>query len=70
MGIRSMGVSVQWAFGCDVACTESTGFAEAVEAAKTADAVVMVIGLDQGQERCESWSHGVWFLSQALPQLN
>lgn len=46
-----MGVSVQWAFGCDVACTDSSGFAEAVQTAQAADVVIMVMGLDQGQER-------------------
>ena len=51
MGIQSVGVSVQWAFGCDVACSDSSGFAEAVQVAKTADVVIMVVGLDQGQER-------------------
>ena len=51
MGIQSMGVSVQWALGCDVACTDSSGFSTAVQTAKTADIVVMVVGLDQGQER-------------------
>jgi hypothetical protein len=51
MGIQAMGVAVQWAFGCDVACPVSSGFAAAVAAAKTADVVVMVMGLDQGQER-------------------
>ena len=51
MGIQSMGVAVQWVFGCDVACTDSSGFAAAVEAAKSVDVVVMVMGLDQGQER-------------------
>ena len=46
-----MGVTVQWVFGCDVACTDSSGFAAAVQVAKTVDVVVMVMGLDQGQER-------------------
>ena len=50
-GIQGLGVSVTWAFGCDVACADSSGFGEAVEVAKAAEAVVMVVGLDQGQER-------------------
>ena len=44
-------MSVQWVFGCDVACADSGGFAAAVEAAKNVDAVIMVMGLDQRQER-------------------
>ena len=55
MGIQEAGVTVSWAFGCDVACSDSQGFAEAVTTAKAADVVVMVMGLDQGQER---WDPG------------
>ena len=51
MGIQNLGVSVSWAFGCDVSCTDSSGFAQAVATAKGAQAVIMVIGLDQSQER-------------------
>ena len=51
MGIQGMGVEVEWALGCDVACGDSSGFAEAVQVAQSADVVVMVVGLDQGQER-------------------
>ena len=46
-----MGVVVEWAFGCDVTCSDSSGFAEAVQVARSADVVIMVVGLDQGQER-------------------
>ena len=55
MGIQEAGVTTSWAFGCDVACSETAGFAEAVQVAKAADVVVMVMGLDQGQER---WDPG------------
>lgn len=46
-----MGVEVEWALGCDVACGDSSGFTEAVQVAQSADVVIMVVGLDQGQER-------------------
>ena len=51
MGVQEVGAKTTWAFGCDVACSETTGFAEAVQVAREADVVVMVMGLDQGQER-------------------
>ena len=37
--------------GCDVKCTDDSGFQEAVSAAQKAQAVIVVIGLDQSQER-------------------
>ena len=46
-----MNVSVTQADGCNVACSSDSGFSEAVNVAKNADIVVMVMGLDQGQER-------------------
>ncbi|CAI8041647.1 Probable beta-D-xylosidase 2, partial [Geodia barretti] len=51
MGIQDAGVTSSWAFGCDVACSDSGGFAEAVTIAKGADVVIVVMGLDHGQER-------------------
>jgi len=36
--------------GCNVACGSTSGFAAATAAAKAADAVVLVIGIDQSQE--------------------
>ena len=55
MGIQDAGVTSSWAFGCDVACSDSGGFAEAVTIAKGADVVIVVMGLDHGQER---WDPG------------
>ncbi|XP_064404909.1 uncharacterized protein LOC135350121 [Halichondria panicea] len=49
-GLQKLGVSVSYAMGCDVKCASNSGFAEAVTAAKSADVVVFVIGLDQSQE--------------------
>lgn len=43
---------VSWAPGCaDVACASDAGFSRAEDATKGADAAVVVLGLDQGQER-------------------
>ena len=50
-GLQKIGASVTYAQGCDVKCDSDSGFAEAVNAAKAADVVVVVIGLDEGQER-------------------
>ena len=50
-GMQKMGVSVTYKQGCDVKCSSDSGFADAVSAAKAADVVVVVIGLDEGQER-------------------
>eukprot|EP00731_Ephydatia_muelleri_P031010 Em0022g524a len=49
-GLTTLGVSVVWAQGCDVACTGSTGFAAAIAAAKQGEVVVVVVGLNQTQE--------------------
>jgi hypothetical protein len=44
--------SVTFTSGCDnVACGSTTGFDAAKTAASAADAVVLIIGLDQSQER-------------------
>ncbi len=51
-GLKGQGVSVTYAMGCDVKCTSDSGFPSAVTAAKDADVVVFVVGLDQSQERC------------------
>ena len=50
-GIKSIASNVTTAKGCDVKCTDDSGFKEAVTAAQTAQAVIVVIGLDQSQER-------------------
>ena len=42
---------MSYAMGCDVKCASDSGFADAVTAAKSADAVVLVVGLDESQER-------------------
>ena len=47
-----MGVSVQWALGCDVPCQDTSGFSDAVNVAKSADVVIVIVGLDESQERC------------------
>eukprot|EP00659_Diplonema_papillatum_P011960 gene11960-18457_t len=39
-----------FAYGCDVACNSTALFAEAKSAAQAADAVVLVVGLNLGQE--------------------
>ncbi len=49
--LQGMGVSVTYKQGCDVKCDSDSGFSDAVNAAKAADAVVMVIGLDESLER-------------------
>jgi len=46
-----MGVSVESAMGCNVACQNDSGFATAINVAKSADVVIVVVGLDEGQER-------------------
>ena len=46
-----MANSVTSAMGCDVKCSDDSGFQEAVSVAQKAQAVVVVIGLDQSQER-------------------
>ena len=51
-GLQKIGATVTYAQGCDVGCTSDSGFADAVNAAKAADAVVVIIGLDLSQERC------------------
>lgn len=51
-GLQKEGVkTVYFAMGCDVKCESDSGFAAAVSAAKMADAVIFVVGLDQSQER-------------------
>ncbi|XP_065885783.1 uncharacterized protein [Dysidea avara] len=49
-GIKSMASNVTTAKGCDVKCTDDSGFKEAVTAAQNAQAVIVVVGLDQSQE--------------------
>ena len=50
-GIKSIATSVTSSAGCDVKCTDDSGFQEAVSVAQKAQAVIVVIGLDQSQER-------------------
>ena len=50
-GLQKIGASVTYVQGCDVKCDSDSGFAEAINAAKAADVVVVVVGLDEGQER-------------------
>ncbi|XP_065885416.1 uncharacterized protein [Dysidea avara] len=49
-GIKSMASNVTTAKGCDVKCTDDSGFKEAVTAAQNAQAVIVVVGLDGSQE--------------------
>ena len=54
MGIQKLtGGTVTYTQGCDVKCTDTSKFGDAINAAKGADVVVMVIGLDEGQERLD-----------------
>ena len=46
-----MANSVTSAKGCDVKCSDDSGFQEAVSAAQKAQAVIVIIGLDGSQER-------------------
>jgi hypothetical protein len=55
-GLQKIGASVTYVQGCDVKCDSDSGFADAVNAAKAADVVVVVVGLDEGQERYNSYS--------------
>ena len=50
-GVQKIGASVTYVQGCDVKCSSDSGFSDAVNAAKSADVVVVVVGLDQSQER-------------------
>ena len=51
-GLEKLGLNVNFVPGCkDVACFDDSGFPDAAKAALQAQAVVAVIGLDQGQER-------------------
>lgn len=59
MGIQKVaaGVTVTYSEGCNIACTDSSKFSDAVNTAKNADVVVMVIGLDESQERFDIHIH-------------
>jgi len=50
-GIKSIASNVTTAKGCDVKCTDDSGFKEAVIVAQNAQAVIVVVGLDQSQEK-------------------
>ena len=45
-GLQKIGASVTYAPGCDISCGSDAGFPDAVNAAKAADAVIVVVGLD------------------------
>ena len=51
MGIQKLGVNVTYVQGCDVKCSSTSGFADAVNLAKSSDVTVLVMGLDNGQAR-------------------
>lgn len=53
MGIQKVATdaTVTYSEGCDVKCTDTSKFNDAVNTAKNADVVVIVIGLDESQER-------------------
>lgn len=51
-GLQKLGASVTYKHGCDVKCSSDSGFSDAVNAAKAADVVIVVVGLDESQERC------------------
>ncbi len=61
-GMEPFVPTVAYAQGCDVGCTNTTGFAAAAAAAGAADATVVVVGLDQDIE-----SEGTDRVSIALP---
>ncbi|CAE7576937.1 BXL6, partial [Symbiodinium microadriaticum] len=44
-------VDVTYALGCDIDSSSTEGFNEALQAVGEADAVVLVMGIDQSQER-------------------
>ena len=49
--MKSIASNVTTAKGCDVKCTDDSGFKEAVTAAQNTQAVIVVVGLDGSQER-------------------
>ena len=53
MGLQNLNLSVTYVQGCDVPCTSTSGFVAATDAAKKADVIIIVIGLDGGQEKYE-----------------
>ncbi len=44
-------INIQYAFGCDISGTNDTGFAAAIELARTADIIFYIGGLNQSIER-------------------
>jgi beta-glucosidase-like glycosyl hydrolase len=46
MGIQALGVRVTYSQGCDIHCSNTSGFASAINLAKQSDAVILVIGSD------------------------
>lgn len=53
-GLQMVGASVTYEQGCDVKCSNDSGFLDAVIAAQEADAVIVIVGLDESQERYTS----------------
>ena len=51
MGIQSLGVNVTYAQGCDVKCSSTSGFDDAINLAKDSDAVILIIGSDNSIAR-------------------
>ena len=49
--MKNLNISVTQIQGCDVKCSSDSHFSAAVSAAKSADVVVVVVGLDESQER-------------------
>ena len=54
MGLTNMNITVNYADGCNVACSSDSGFKDAMDAANNSDVIIAVVGLDEGQER---WDH-------------
>ena len=54
------GVEVEYAMGCDIATSRTSGFSEALAAARRADVVVAVMGIITCQEQgyVEMWREG------------
>lgn len=50
-GFQGMGRTVRTVEGCDVKCEVTDGFQDAFDAVVSSDAVIAIMGLDQGQER-------------------
>jgi len=49
-GMRKYNQKVSYSQGCDVACESTSGFQDAINAAKNADVAVIIVGIDQSLE--------------------